>query len=173
MSMRAGLIGCTGCDFQGFLQYRPVSVVYCFDDGTEVKTYRELGWCKDCNGIREVEARPPAEAPLQAQLVDLRAVTATRGYRFKRLFSNLTGGSPHEVESNIARIEGGIKLALRQGQRCRCLNCGGLDTHAVVGYAHECGGTLKSMPSDPEAPRFSYRAETIYLDEEGRVLRRE
>ena len=173
MSMAAGRIACTGCDFEGFLQYRPVTVVYCFDDGTEVEASREFAWCMDCDGIRDVEARSSAVAPLQVQLAALRTVTAGRGYRLKRWFSDLTKEKPHEVEADIARVEGHIKLALRKGERCRCLRCGSLATHSLAGFVHRCGGTLRPEPSDPDAPRFSYRPETICVDEDGRLLRAE
>ena len=170
MSMVWGQISCTGCDFVGYLQYRPVTVIYRFADGTEVKAYREMAWCMTCDGIRDVEDRPSSIASLEAELAQLRDLTASRGYRFKRWFSELTGGQASEEEKKMTVIKGRIKLSLRQGSRRRCLRCGSEDTHPLMGFVHHCGGTFRPEPIDLEAPRFTYREEMIYLNEDGRVI---
>ncbi len=56
MSMTGGYVSCTGCSFKGVLQYRPVSLVYHFNDGTKVKSDREIGWCRQCKAIRDIES---------------------------------------------------------------------------------------------------------------------
>lgn len=43
MSMSNGRITCTGRDFNGYLQYRPITLIYQFDDGAEVESHRAIG----------------------------------------------------------------------------------------------------------------------------------
>ena len=180
MSMAAGRIGCTGCDFDGFLQYRPITVVYRFDDGTEVQASREFAWCKDCDGIRDVEASSPAVEPLEAQLADLRALAARRSSPIKRWFTGLLGHKAPELADKMASLEGQIRLTRRKGNRSRCLRCESEDTHALFDFTHACGGHLRPAPTDPDPTsdfdpdaggiRFSYGTETIYLDEDGWLI---
>jgi hypothetical protein len=174
MSMAAGRIGCTGCDFDGFLQYRPITVVYCFDDGTEVKAHREFAWCKACDGIRDVEASSPAVEPLETELAESRALTERSNHRIKQWFTGLLGHKDPELEDKIAALEGQIRLTRRKGNRSRCLRCGSEDTHALFDFVHACGGHLRSAPTDPDPDaggiRFSYGTETICLDEDGRLV---
>lgn len=174
MSMAAGRIGCTGCDFNGFLQHRPVTVVYCFADGTEVNSHREFAWCKACDGIRDVEACSMAVEPLEAELTEVRALTERGSHRIKQWFTGLLGHKDQELEDKMAALEGQIRLTRRKGNRSRCLRCGSEDTQALFDFAHACGGHLRPAPSDPDPAsggiRFSYRTETIYLDEDGRLI---
>lgn len=180
MSMAAGRIGCTRCDFDGFLQYRPITVVYCFDDGTEVKTHREFAWCKACDGIRDVEASSPAVGPMEAELSELRALTERGNYRIKQWFTGLLGHKDPELEDKMAALEGQIRLTRRKGNRSRCLRCESEDTHALLGFVHACGGRLRPAPTEPNPDaefdhdtggvRFSYAPETIYVDEDGRLV---
>jgi len=180
MSMAAGRIGCTGCDFEGFLQHRPVTVVYCFDDGTEVEAHREFAWCKACDGIRDVEASSPAVEPLEAELVNLQALAERGNYRIKQWFTGLLGHKDPELEDKIAALEGQIRLTRRKGNRSRCLRCESEDTHALFDFTHACGGHLRPAPTNPDPAsdfdpdaggiRFSYGTETICLDEDGRLV---
>lgn len=53
-------------------------------------------------------------------------------------------------------------------------------THALFGFVHACGGRLRPAPTEPNPDaefdhdsggvRFSYRPETIYVDEDGRLV---
>ncbi len=173
MSMSSGHVSCTGCDFKGVLQFRPISLVYHFNDGTSVKSHREIGWCKQCNCISDIESKTDL-APLAARLAELQSKDASLSHLIGRAFGKLRGGTD-EVKKELADIQGQLRLARSQGNRARCLECGSEHTLPIsfndqgvwVGFVHECGGRLFLEPSDPDAPRFAFRPETIDLDQDG------
>lgn len=173
MSIASGYVACTGCDFKGVLQYRPIRVIYHFNDGTAVKSDREIGWCKQCAAIRDIESKIDP-APLLARLEELQAKAASLSYRIVRAIGNLTGGND-DIGKEIAAIQGQLRLARSQGNRARCLECGSEGTLPISfndegvwsGFVHDCGGRLFLEPSDPDAPRFAFRPETIDLDQDG------
>ncbi len=178
MSMRSDHLGCTGCDYEGFLVYRSVTLVYHFADGTKVKWSRDIGWCMACNNVRNLEGSPPAVVPMQTELDALIATSASAGYRLKRSFSRLLGAGEDDLRARAAELRGQIRLAEALGNRRRCLTCGSHDTrhfefneHGVwTSFAHSCGGHLRLAPDDPDAPespRFNYRPDTLHLDEDG------
>ena len=173
MSVASGYVACTGCDFKGVLQYRPIRVIYHFNDGTKVKSDREIGWCRQCKAISDIESRTDP-APLQARLVELQAKAASLSHLIGRAFGKLTGGND-DVTKEIAVIQGQLRLARSQGNRARCLECGSEQTLPLAfdqrgvwrGFVHDCGGSLFLEPSDPDAPRFAFSPETIDLDQDG------
>lgn len=173
MSVASGYVACTGCDFKGVLQYRPIRVIYHFNDGTVVKSDREIGWCRQCEAIRDIESKIDP-VPLLARLKELQATAASASYRISRAFGKLTGGTD-DVTKEIAVIQGQLQLARSQGQRSRCLECGSEHTLPLAfdqrgvwrGFVHDCGGSLFLEPSDPDAPVFAFRPETIDLDQDG------
>jgi hypothetical protein len=113
-------------------------------------------------------------------LVNLRALTERSNHRIKQWFTGLLGHKDPELEDKIAALEGQIRLTRRKGNRSRCLRCESEDTHALFDFTHACGGHLRPAPTNPDpAPdfdpasggiRFSYRTETIYLDEDRRLV---
>lgn len=95
-------------------------------------------------------------------------------YLIGRALGKLTGGTD-EVKKEIAAIQIQLRLAQSKGSRARCLECGSEHTLPLdfddrgicVGFVHDCGGRLFLEPSDPDAPRFAFRPETIDLDQDG------
>ena len=173
MSIAGDHVTCSGCDFEAYLEYRPVTLIYQFSDGTEVESTRAKGWCEQCENISDIEGKIIIE-PLRTRLVALQNKTASMSFLIANLFSKLIGNTDN-VKREIAAILGQLQLAQAQGDRSRCLKCGGVHTQPIafnnqdvwIGFVHDCGGQFRLAPIDPEAPRFSYRPETIYLDQDG------
>lgn len=173
MSMAIGRVTCTGCDFIGYLEYRPVKLIYQLDNGTEVESFRTTGWCQQCENIRDIEGKIDQE-PLRSRLAELQVKAGSMSFLIGKAFGKMMGGSDN-VKKEIANIRGQMRLAQTQGDRSRCLTCGSENTLSIAfnslgvctGFVHDCGGQFKLEPTDPEAPRFSFRPETIYLNQDG------
>lgn len=171
--MASGQVSCTGCDFRGYLQYRPITLIYRFNDGAEVQSHGSMGWCDDCNNIRDIESTVDQKS-LLIRLAALQAEVGSWSFLIGNAFGKLMGGTD-QAKQEIVEIQGQLRLAQNQGNRTRCLTCGGEHTHPIAfnrqgvwqDFKHGCGEHLKLDPFDPEAPRFSYRSETIYLDQDG------
>jgi hypothetical protein len=171
--MASGHVTCSGCDFEGYLQYRPVTLIYRLDDGTEVESFRTKGWCQQCENISDIEGKVDQE-PLRAKLAELQLKARSMSSLIGNAFGKLVGRTDN-VKNDIANIQRQLQLAHTQDERARCLKCGSENTIPIAfnhqgvwtGFVHDCGGQFKLEPTDPEAPRFSYRPETIYLDQDG------
>jgi hypothetical protein len=178
MSTTPRKISCTGCDFEGYLRYRPLKLVYHFDDGTEVRSHRAFGWCFTCDCVQDLEGKLTALSELESELTGIQATQGRAGHRFKNWLSGLTGQRDDELAERAQELAEQIKLGKRRGDRCRCLRCGSAETQVCdfddmgvwQGFVHHCGGQLALEPTDPDAPRLSFRPETIHLDEDGRRL---
>lgn len=176
MSVPSGQIRCHGCDFQGVLQHRSVTLRYSLPDGTTIDGHREFGWCKRCNGIRDIEQRLDVRSLQSAAL----SAGARRPRGIFGAIDRALGGGSRGDDSEQRRIDGLLKLAKIRSAGPRCLTCGSegvvsLDFDSsgnCVSARHSCGGTLYRLPTDPNAPRFSYRPEVIPLDVEGNRLDR-
>lgn len=177
MSMAGGRVTCTGCDFRDVLQYRPMRLVYRLHDGTDVEGARIFGWCVHCNNIRDIELSMDGQK-IREELEDLRKQAQSPALLISKVFGNLLSGRANELKKEITGLENQLRLAEPRRSRPRCLICGGEDTKSLsfddhglsLEFVHECGGRLRREPSDPDAPRFSYRLETVVLDQEGRRI---
>lgn len=177
MSMASGRVTCTGCDFRNLLQYRPMQLVYRLHDGTEVETERIFGWCESCNCIRDIEISMDGKK-IRAKLEDLRKQARTPALLISKVFGSWLGGRANELKEEITDLEDHLRLSQARRSSPRCLMCGGEDTKSLsfddhglsLDFVHECGGRLKKTPSDPDAPKFSYRPIIVFLDQEGRTI---
>lgn len=175
MSVPSGQIRCRGCDFVGVLQYRPVSLRYALSDGSFAEGHRDFGWCNDCGGIRDIE-QPLDVRSIQTHVESLKA-QRPRGL-VAVIDRALGGGSADKAE--LQRLGRLLQLARMRRSPARCLSCGGVQVKPItfdgdgncVGFAHQCGGHLYTLPPDPHAPRFHYRPEVVVLDVEGHRLDR-
>lgn len=176
MSVPVGQIRCHGCDFEGVLQHRSVTLRYMLADGSSVDGYREFGWCKRCNGIRDIEQQF-AVPQLQSELHS-RNSRRPRGL-FGAIYRAL-GGNSNDDDAEVQHLNGLLRVAKIRKSNPRCLTCGSDgtvplqfdDSGNCVSLRHSCGGTLYRLPSDPNAPYFSYAPEIIPLDVEGNRLDR-
>lgn len=176
MSAPAGQIRCHGCDFEGVLQRRSVTLRYMLADGSSVDGHREFGWCRRCNGIRDIEQQF-AVPQLQSEL---HAISSRRPRGFFGAIDRALGGNSNDDDAEVQRLNGLLRVAKVRKSSPRCLACGSDgtvplqfdDSGNCVSLRHSCGGTLYRLPPDPNAPRFSYKPETIPLDVEGNRLDR-
>jgi hypothetical protein len=88
------------------------------------------------------------------------------------------GGGASELKKEIENLEKQLRLAELRRSGPRCLTCGTDDTKPLsfddhglsLNLIHNCGGRLRREEDEPDAVRFSYRLEKIFLDEEGRRI---
>jgi hypothetical protein len=176
MSVLSGKIRCHGCDYEGIIQHRPITLQYALPDGTSVLSYRETGWCNTCDGIRDIEAKLDKNE-LQSQLQALIPQSGFGGM-FKSAVDLALGRSGDMWSEERERLQGLLRVAHTRSSPQRCLNCGSTsvvhlafdDAGNCLNFKHHCGGHLYRLPSDPNAPRFSYKAEIIPLDVDGNRL---
>lgn len=55
MSMSNIWVRCFGCDFEGVIQRRPITLEYVLPNGTIIEGYRVNAWCSSCNSITNAE----------------------------------------------------------------------------------------------------------------------
>lgn len=178
MSVPSGKIRCHGCDYEGIIQHRPITLQYALPDGISVQGYRESGWCNICDGIRDVEAKLD-KTDLQSQLQAL-APQRGLGGMFKSAVDRALGGGSDTRSEDRERLQGLLQVAQIRRSPQRCLNCGSTsvlrlafdDAGNCQNFQHHCGGHLYRLPTDPNAPRFSYKPEVIPLDADGNRLDR-
>lgn len=178
MSVPAGKVRCHGCDYEGVVQHRPITLQYALPDGKSVQGYREFGWCSVCDEIRDIEAKLDTTA-LNAQLQAL-APQRGLGGMFKGAVDRALGGGSEARLEDRERLQGLLRVAQTRKSPQRCLNCGSTsvlrlafdDTGNCQNFQHCCGGHLYRLPTDPDAPRFSYKPEIIPLDVDGNRLDR-
>lgn len=168
MSMPTGHVLCRGCDFKGFMQWRPITLEYVLPSGVVVQGSRVFAWCSSCDNIRDAEM-PFDAASIQAE-IDL-LIQQKVGF-FGRLFG---AGKAEEVELN--QLKGKLQLAQLRKSQPRCLKCGestvtplSFDESDTSNIIHTCGHRLYLAPENPEAARFMFRPEVIRLNYEGRKI---
>lgn len=176
MSAPAGQVRCHGCDFEGVLQRRPITLRYMLAGSSSVDGHREFGWCRRCSGIRDVEQK----LVVQQLQSELHAINSRRPRGLFGAIDRVLGGNANDDDSEVRRLNGLLRVASTRRSSPRCLVCGSDDTVPIlfddsgncVSLRHSCGGTLYRLPPDPNAPRFSYKPEVIPLDVEGNRLDR-
>ena len=55
MSMSSGYVRCHGCDFEGVMQRRPITLEYVLPSGAVVQGYRAFAWCFSCENVTDAE----------------------------------------------------------------------------------------------------------------------
>lgn len=178
MSMAVDHISCTGCDYKGVKQYRPLSLIYCFPDGTKVNAGRIIGWCGQCKKIKDIEPTFSAHE-IRANIAVLERKARSPALFIGRALGEMLGGrGGKDDKEELASLRDHLRIAEARRSMPRCLTCGSDKTQYVsfnVGglsenFIHDCGGRLRVEPQDLAAPSFSYRPESICLDVEGRRL---
>lgn len=175
MSLSNGQIRCHGCEYKGVLLYRPITLRYRLPGGETIDNHRTFGWCETCAGIRDVEI------PLNASAIRLQisekcpAQRESFSGRFMKAVGSALGRNPSEDQVELKRLNALLRLAVLRRSPPRCLTCGGTSVENLSfyeagrssNYVHSCGSRLYQAPTDVDAPRFFYRAETVLLDAEG------
>lgn len=177
MSIPSGQVRCHGCDYQGLMQHRAVTLRYTLPDGMFVDSCRAFGWCKACDGIREIEVKLDVKA-IKQQLDALNSKRNLSSGFFVRLVDRLLGGGPVDDKPELLKLANLLRLAELRSSPPHCLVCGGGpvsqidfdDEGTSSNFVHSCGSRLYLVPSDPDAPRFFYSPEVWSLDVEGHRL---
>ncbi|MDE2186535.1 MAG: hypothetical protein KGL51_00760 [Betaproteobacteria bacterium] len=177
MSVPSSHIRCHGCEYQGFMQHRPLTLRYMLPDGDTVDTGREFGWCRNCEGIRDVEGTLDVNA-IRSELETRKPKRQSISRLFKNAIDRALGGKSNDAQVQLHELANLLRLAELRRSSARCLSCGKEDVSYVAfdeqgtssNFVHSCGGRLYRVPSDPDGPRFFYRPEIIRLDVEGHRL---
>lgn len=164
---------CTGCSLEAFAMHNPITLIYQLPDGSELVTGRRFGWCRTCNTIKNIEPDFLQYFDTEEQIKELTAKTAGIGFKVSRMFDRVLGGGQQETElKDLHELICGLKIARARNSSPRCLTCGGDLASGVTPlseFVHDCGGTLVEIPNE-DAPRFSYKPKSIFLDYEGNVV---
>ena len=173
----AQVIRCMNCDYNRRCLIYLVDLTYTLPDDRSVKAKGScLGWCYECQDIRDVEL------PLEIEGVPRRVATLQmkmRADRWKpgRVLGRLFGRTSRE-EDELAELESLLLLAGFRKSAPRCLDCGEegaiqLDFDSNTGissFIHECGGRLQRLDSPENAIRILRRPKSYRLDPEGRGI---
>ena len=181
MSVPSGQVQCNGCDYHGVMQHRAITLRYELPDGETVDAERSFGWCKSCNGIRDIEVELDAQA-IRQQLNSMHSKRRSSAGFFVNAVDCLLGGKPDDDKPEFLKLTNLLHLAEIRRSPPRCLICSGASVLQIdfdeegtsSNFVHSCGSRLYQVPSDPDAPRFFYREEVWGLDVEGnRLCRRQ
>lgn len=88
MSLLFENIHCNGCEFEGIIQYRPITLRYQISDGESVDSHRVLGWCFNCEGIRDIEAELDVNL-LRSEIKNVQLLHSSIGERLKVFINRL------------------------------------------------------------------------------------
>lgn len=169
MSLPNAEVRCQGCDYQGYIVRRPITLEYVLPDGEVVQSYRDIAWSSSCEGITNAEQAIDIES-IRARLHSL---PPKRVGFLARLLG--IGGDPDADERR--RLEAKLRLAQLRRSPPRCLHCGRttvvplrFDHNGISDTVHTCGSHFFVLPQDSDAPRFMYRPEVILLTPDGERL---
>lgn len=165
MSLPLGIVHCKGCNFEGVLARRSITLEYTLPSGDKVESHRVFAWCSTCEKITHAEAKLDA-ADLKSRIRQIER--RPMGYA-----ARLLGLGASEV-AELKELRGLLELATLRQSEPRCLSCGHATTQQIFfgesglsNITHTCGGRLVLEPEDGTAPRFFIRPEVIRLDVEG------
>jgi hypothetical protein len=174
MSLPIGCVRCHGCEFEGWLQRRSITLRYQLSDATSVDSHRVSGWCEYCAGIRDIEAPLDAEA-IRAEIELHQPQRVCLYGLIKNSMARFLGGAMDVNRADLTRLRHLLRIAQIRNSPPRCLTCGDASTTQLkfdasgtsTNYVHTCGSHLYKVPENPDAPRFLFRPEVILLDAEG------
>ena len=168
MSMSSGYVRCHGCDFEGVMQRRPITIEYVLPSGAIVQGYRIFAWCSSCENVTEAEE----EFDTTSIQTEIDSLNQQKVGFFGRLFG---GGKAEDAE--LKQLHEKLHLANLRQSEPRCLRCGNstlvdlaFDESGTSSVIHTCGRRLFAVPEDPDAPRFMYKPEVIRLNPEGQKI---
>ena len=174
MSTQATYILCRGCDFNGVISYRGITLRYHFPSGNIVTGYCNHGWCHSCETNRYIE-RPLDIGEIEDKIQELQQ------QKPRSLFANIFGRGSQQRESDLEvtkNLQAVLHLAKNRKSPPRCLNCGSDRTLPLkfgtnglsLSFIHYCGQRLYTLPPDENEPRLSLRPLELDLDPEGNLL---
>jgi hypothetical protein len=200
MSIDTTRIHCTGCDFEYFETYKPISLKCRTEQGV-VSYYRTTGWCYQCNRITDVEELPSIEE-IRKIYAKFYRVPRTEGSWLKRVIRYFDRSYQSKLRDLAA------KIAWREARSApsRCLICGTTDIKTLnfinpnhqganndmddwdliptlkyeesprdrravaQDFRHTCGGELVHDPDDKPGSRYFWSERVIWLDIDGTIV---
>ena len=161
-------VNCHGCNFEGIMQPRPITLEYVLPSGAIVQGFRLFAWCSSCGDVTE------AEEAFDSALIQTEIDSLSR-QKVGILSRLLGGGKAEDIE--LKRLQASLQLAQLRKSKPRCLRCGlptamplTFDESGTSNVVHTCGRRLFLVPEDPDDLRFMYMPEVIRLDLEGRKI---
>lgn len=176
MSIATTRIHCTGCDYEYFENYQPITLHCRY--GTEIiEYYRAISWCHDCNSIKYAEDLPTIEE-IRQEYGELYGVPGPEVKGLKRLLQRF---DRHHRE-RMRELE--QKIAWRQARTTppHCLSCGSdnlsqldfvkktANSAITETFRHSCGGAFIHDYGDKTGTRFHFAPEVILMDIDGHAL---
>lgn len=175
MSVPARYVRCHGCDFQGVIQPRPLTLEYHLPSGETVDGHRRFAWCWTCENITQSEDLLDPAA-IEGEIDALKPKSSSIGGLFVRVVDRALGGGKQE-RLELERLTAKLKLAKLRTAPARCLACGeptveslDFDRNGKSNLVHSCGARLFAVPEESDAPRFHFGHEVVALDHEGRRI---
>jgi hypothetical protein len=88
------------------------------------------------------------------------------------------GGQSDDGQAELQYLQSLLRLAQLRRTPPRCLTRDGTsvtyldfdDEGTSSNFVHSCSSRLYRIPANPDAPRFSYRPEIVFLDADGHHL---
>ena len=124
MSMPSSQVRCHGCEYQGVMQHRPVTLRCTLPDGATVDSHRTFRWCNGCAGIRDVEQEVDVHA-IRRELEKRSPRSQTLGGFFKSAIDSALGDGPDEIQAERQQLAKLLRLAELRLSPPRCLACSG------------------------------------------------
>lgn len=171
MSIPSRQIICTNCNYESWMRYVPIIIVYELDNGEKFESGRGYGWCYSCNQFTDVEKIfDPIQINYQIEALSKKINVQPSFWSFKKRNSD-------NKQLNEELNELSIQLAYAKNRKSlpRCLICANEDIERINfvdgeisgEFKHSCGGNLILLPEDQDSVRFFYKAQTIHLNSEG------
>lgn len=160
-------IVCTNCDYHVLKTVRKVTLVYQLPGDENFSTSRDIGWCKSCAAVRDIERDFAQYFDEEERLTTLSKTKKSTTSKLLKLFSLI---NTHSDDADLNQLKLGLKIARARMSSPKCLTCGASGpghVTALKDYTHTCGGRLIEASPDSDAPQFRYAPINLYLDYEG------
>ena len=178
MSIPSRQIICTNCNYESWMKYVPIIIVYELDNGEKFESGRSYGWCYSCDQFTDVEKLfDSIQINHQIEALNKKINVQPSFWSFKKRNSD-------NEELNEELDELSVQLAYAKNRKSlpRCLVCANTDIEYINfvdgeisgEFKHSCGGNLILLPEAQDSVRFFFKTQTIHLNSDGlRVINEE
>ena len=153
----------------------PILVVYRLDDGREVRTHRNKGWCYSCNEYCDIEAIEPSEYQGRLRRTELAlaenlAAQKKLGGRLPDRLRNFKRYlqlrfTERDIRAAMTELKSLLTIAASRQAGPRCLRCWS-DRTAPIHFRN--GETANPLECKADESDFAYT--TYLLNVEGELL---
>lgn len=171
MSIPSRQIICNNCNYESWMRYVPIIIVYELDNGEKFESGRGYGWCYSCNQFTDVEKIfDPIQINYQIEALSKKINVQPSFWSFKKRNSD-----NKELNEEINELSVQLAYAKNRKSLPRCLICANTDIEHINfvdgeisgEFKHSCGGNLILLPESQDSIRFFFKAQTIHLNSEG------